>query len=71
MIENDSEAPIASLGTASLTSFGPALRDVLPRQAFLFVIPRHASAEGPLGLRLGATSSTLPLIPNHCLSCIG
>jgi|GEM_PF-6067773 len=45
--------PSLALGTASLTSFGTALRDV---------IPRHASAEGPPRLtprgdkkRLGAT----------------
>jgi hypothetical protein len=41
VLPSDSEVSLASLGTASLlTSFGTALRDV---------IPRHASAEGPLG----------------------
>jgi len=39
-----------SASRASLTSFGTASRDV---------IPRHASAEGPLGRRFGVTAEEL------------
>ena len=45
---------LPSASRASLALFGTASRDVISRRASLFVIPRHASAEGPLA-SLGAT----------------
>ena len=55
--------PSLALGMASLNSFRTALRDVIPRHASLFVIPRHVSAEGSLASHRATASHRV--IPRH------
>jgi hypothetical protein len=58
---------MSSVSEASLTSFGTAHREVFPKRAFLFVLPRRVSAERPLA-SLGAAKKGSGRHPHSVMS---